>query len=141
MSNNLLILHHSLPMLVKILLYSGDPILPERENSEHRFSRFRAALPNWQTHGTINHCKPQHTKPDSVTLLCSTHHKLNDYPYSHGNLVQKLVRRALTKRSLNLRDFQTRTERLCSGIALALLLQKLAGEISPHESRMRRQYT
>ena len=37
MPNNLLILHRILPMLVKILLHSEDPILPERENSEHRF--------------------------------------------------------------------------------------------------------
>jgi hypothetical protein len=94
---NLLILHRILPMLVKILLHSEDPILPERENSEHRFSRFRAALPNWQLYRTINHCKPQHTRPDSATPRRSTCHRLNDSPYSYGNRLQKLVRRALTK--------------------------------------------
>ena len=97
MPNNLLILHRILPMLVKILLHSEDPILPERENSEHRFSRFRAARSNWQTHRTINHCKPQHTRPDSMTPRRSTCHRLNDSPYSYGNRLQKPICGALTK--------------------------------------------
>jgi hypothetical protein len=42
MPGNFLILHRILPMLIKIVLHSEDPILPERGNSEHRFSRFRA---------------------------------------------------------------------------------------------------